>query len=63
MVQIVTVSQIAKELSVSSKLIYRQVERGDIPHFRVGAAIRFDVEEVLAWAHRDELSAQAGAGR
>ena len=42
-------SEVAKMLSTSKMTIYRLVERGTIPHFRIGSSIRFDPKEIADW--------------
>jgi excisionase family DNA binding protein len=44
-----TVEEVAQFLSVSQRLIYQLVSKGDIPHFRVGAAVRFEPKRLGAW--------------
>ena len=41
-------SELAKILSTSKMTIYRLVEQGAIPHFRVGGLIRFDPQTIAA---------------
>ena len=41
-----TVDQLAKELSVTPRTIYRLAAEGKIPHIRVGSVLRFDLIEV-----------------
>ena len=45
---LVSVKELAAELGVSAKTIRRAVWRGAIPFFRIGKALRFDVEAVRA---------------
>ena len=42
-------SEVAKMLSTSKMTIYRLVERGTIPHFRIGCSIRFDPKAIADW--------------
>ena len=44
-----TVAQVAEILSVSQRLIYQLVAAGEVPHFRVGAAVRFEPKTLSAW--------------
>lgn len=46
----------ARALKVSVRTIQRLAEAGEIPHYRVGSQLRFNVTEVLA-ALRVERSA------
>lgn len=39
---LLTVTELAKLLSVSQRLIYQRVQSGNLPHLRIGAAVRFD---------------------
>jgi excisionase family DNA binding protein len=45
-------SELAKILSTSKMTIYRLVEQGAIPHFRVGGLIRFDPHAIADWLRR-----------
>ena len=42
------VSQLALRLSLSASKIYLMVSRKEIPHHRIGGAIRFTEEDVLS---------------
>jgi excisionase family DNA binding protein len=43
------VAEVAALLSVSERLVYQLVSIGEIPHFRVGSAVRFDPAPLLKW--------------
>jgi excisionase family DNA binding protein len=45
-------SELANILSTSKMTIYRLVEQGAIPHFRVGGLIRFDPHAIADWLRR-----------
>ena len=40
---------VAKNFSVSEQWVYRMVETNQIPHYRLGALIRFHHRELSAW--------------
>jgi len=44
-----TVDEVAKWLRVDKKTIYALASAGDIPHVRLGAAIRFNRHVVMQW--------------
>jgi len=44
-----TVKEVAEILRVSPRLIYQLVQKGDMPHFRVGSAVRFEPEALSKW--------------
>lgn len=46
-----TVNELAEhpKVRVSVRTVRRWLAETDVPHFRVGDVIRFDLEEVLAW--------------
>jgi excisionase family DNA binding protein len=44
-----TVKEIADILSLSPREIYRLAATNQIPHFRIGASVRFDARTVLVW--------------
>jgi excisionase family DNA binding protein len=43
---LLNVKQVAERLSVSESKIYRLVEAGELPHHRIGGAIRFSEEQL-----------------
>ena len=55
--ELMTVKDLATELKVAPKTIYGWVERGEVPFYRFGRALRFRLEEVVAWGR------QAGVAR
>jgi len=56
-----TVAEVATMLSVSQRLVYQLVSIGEIPHFKVGAAVRFDPKALASWL-REKLK-QSGKER
>jgi excisionase family DNA binding protein len=44
-----TVKDVAEVLKVSRRLIYQLVQIGEIPHFRVGGAVRFEPTALSKW--------------
>jgi excisionase family DNA binding protein len=40
---------VAKLLGISGPTLYRLVQSGSIPHFRVGCSIRFDPVSLCTW--------------
>jgi excisionase family DNA binding protein len=44
--KLMTIKQVAKELTISPKTVYGWVERREVPHLRIGGAIRFAPEVV-----------------
>ncbi len=45
----VDIKRISNLLSVKEKTIYKWVEAGSIPFYRIGKLVRFNEEEVNAW--------------
>jgi excisionase family DNA binding protein len=45
------VSEVANILNVSQRLIYQLVAVGEIPHFKVGSAVRFEPKALSKWLH------------
>ena len=45
----VSVKVAAHFLGVSTSLVYAWVERKQIPHYRLGRAVRFQLSELDAW--------------
>ena len=48
--QLVGVKEVAAFLNVREGWVYKHKE---IPHFKIGKYLRFDLDEVKAWAHRN----------
>jgi excisionase family DNA binding protein len=44
-----TVEEVAALLHVSERHIYKLVQDGILPHFRVGSSVRFDPEKMADW--------------
>jgi excisionase family DNA binding protein len=44
-----TVTKLAKTLSMSRRVLYEQVERGTLPAIRIGTNIRLDPKMVAEW--------------
>lgn len=46
---LVTEAEAAKRLSISPRKLWELRNRGEIPHLRVGRAVRYDPKDLLAW--------------
>lgn len=44
-----TVEQLAEHLGVSCSWLYKRVAADEVPHMKLGTAIRFDLEDVIAF--------------
>ncbi len=53
---LVDVKTAAQSLGISASLLYAYVERKQIPHYRLGRAIRFRRSELEAWLGRFRVS-------
>jgi excisionase family DNA binding protein len=51
-----TVAELANLLNVSQRLIYQLVQSGNLPHLRIGAAVRFDPLVTVDWLDHAEIS-------
>jgi excisionase family DNA binding protein len=49
---LLTVRAVAQRLGMSPRWVHERVRRHEIPHFRLGRALRFDLEEVRRWLAR-----------
>lgn len=47
MERLLTAKQVAEVINVSTRTVYRRENAGDIPSYRVGTAIRFNLDEVM----------------
>lgn len=52
--------QVANHLGVSEKTIYRLVDRGELPAFKVGRQWRFYKQEVESWLRKEKPEACVG---
>lgn len=50
---LITKSELAKRLSVCSRTVDRMLVKG-MPHVKIGTAVRFDYDEVIAWLKKGE---------
>lgn len=48
-IEVMTASDVAKLLKVSTWSVYEMAKRNEIPHFNVGRSVRFVKLEVLRW--------------
>ena len=51
---LLTAEQLAEHLGVSRSWLYKRVASGSIPNIKFGTAIRFDVDEVIAFFKQKE---------
>lgn len=54
--QAMTVAEVAGLLHVSERHVYALVQKGEIPSFKVGSAVRFDPESLWTWLERMMVS-------
>lgn len=47
--QLISVGELAKRLSVPPVTVYAWARRGQIPYYKVGKCVRFDETEIQAW--------------
>jgi excisionase family DNA binding protein len=53
---VLTVKEIAKYLKIHESTVYRLVKRSQLPAFRVGSDLRFDLETIDRWRLRSDGS-------
>ena len=58
-----TVNQVSICLNVDAKTVYRMVNRGDLPGFKVGGTWRFQREDIDLWIATKKKAAKVQAGR
>jgi excisionase family DNA binding protein len=49
MANVLTISEVAKKLKMSTSAIYKYAELGKIPSFKIGTCLRFFEEEIDAY--------------
>jgi excisionase family DNA binding protein len=47
-----TVPELAAMLAVSERHVYALVQKGEIPSFKIGSAVRFDPEALWTWLQK-----------
>lgn len=52
--------ELAERLGTPVRTIYDLAARGELPHYRIGRSIRFDLGAVLRTTHRDPADRPAG---
>lgn len=45
----ISIAQVAELLAVSRSKVHAMVQAGKIPHYRIGATIRFDGQALAVW--------------
>lgn len=48
-VKVMTLLEVCEYLHVSRQTVYKMLERGDIPAFRIGSDWRFSIEAIDRW--------------
>ncbi len=57
-----TVQEVAEYLNVDPKTVYRLVNRGELPGFKVGGSWRFQKTDLDDWIDKQKQAAAAKAG-
>ena len=57
-----TVRQVAQSLNVNEKTVYRLVQRGELPGFKVAGAWRFQRDDMDGWIDAQKREVQETRG-
>jgi excisionase family DNA binding protein len=57
---LLSAAELAEYLGVAVNTVYVRAASGELPCYRIGAVVRFDLAEVLASVRANPLLAQAG---
>jgi excisionase family DNA binding protein len=57
------VRQVAAFMNVSLSWVYQRVEKGLLPHVRLGALVRFEPAAIRKFVRHDRLSARTAIAR
>lgn len=57
-----TVQEVAEYLNVDPKTVYRLVNRGELPGFKVGGSWRFQKDDLDAWIAKQKEKATSKPG-
>lgn len=55
--KLLTVEELARFLHVPKSWIYDRTYRDEIPHFKIGKLLRFDLEKIEEWLKEKERGA------
>ena len=55
-IEILTADEIAKLLRVDRKTVYEAVQRGELPHRRLGRRLLFERGAVLGWLRQADVT-------
>jgi len=55
-----TVEDLCRFLGVSKRWVHERTRRGEVPCYRFGSVLRFDAEEITAWAAKFHHSPGGG---
>lgn len=47
--RLITANEVARQTGIPEWRVYERVRAGDLPHVRIGRAVRFDPAAVRAW--------------
>jgi excisionase family DNA binding protein len=51
---LIGIKEMAEKLSVPVSWCYQRTRTGEIPHFKIGKYVRFDVEKVMEWLKQQQ---------
>jgi len=57
---VLTVAEAASLLRIGRNALYERINRGDVPHRRIGRKIRLSHAGLMRWLDSDRQSAKAG---
>ena len=58
--KIVTVKELSEFLKVKPKTLYQWAELGQIPCIKLNGALRFDLDDIMAWIQSCKREANTG---
>lgn len=61
--RLLTVTELARLLSVPESWVYQRTADGSIPHVRVGRYVRFEHRRVMRWLEAEQQAAKAARAR
>ncbi len=56
--KLLSVEELAEYLNVRKSWIYDRTYRNEIPHFKMGRLVRFDLDKVLEWLNGKKRNAR-----
>ena len=59
--QLLTLPEVAKQLSVAERTVYQWAQQGKIPAFKIGSSWRFNQSDIDSWIEEQRTDSSSNA--